>query len=55
MCVNFKDLNKAYLKDNYSLQKIDQLVDATIGHGMLSFMDTYYGYNQVKMASEDEK
>lgn len=55
MCVYFKDLNKACPKNNYPFSKIDQLVDATTGHEMLSFMDTYFRYNQVKMASRDEK
>ena len=45
MCVDFTDLNKAYPKDNLSLPRIDQLVDATARHGLLSFMDAYSGYN----------
>ena len=53
--MDFKDLNKACLKDSFSLPKIDQLVDATTGHEMLSFMDAYSGYNQVRMAPEDEE
>ena len=45
MCVNFKDLNKACPKDSFSLPKIDQLVDVTMGYEMLIFMDAYLGYN----------
>ena len=30
-------------------------MDATTGHEMLSFMDAYSGYNQVRMAPEDEE
>ena len=55
MCVDFKDLNKACPKDNFSLPKIDQLVDATMGHEMLSFMDAYSGYNQVRIAPKNEE
>ena len=55
MCVDFKELNKACPKDSYPLPKIDQLVDVTTGHEMLSFMDAYCGYNQVKMGPEDEE
>ena len=40
-------------KDSYPLPTIDQLIDATSGHLMLSFMDAYAGYNQVPMAKED--
>ena len=45
MCVDFTDLNKAYPKDSYPLPRIDQLVDSTAGHELLSFMDAFSGYN----------
>lgn len=54
MCVDFWDLDKVCPKDSYPLQWIDQLVNATIGHKMLSFMDAYSGYNQIWMHPEDE-
>ena len=44
-CVNFTDLNRACLKDSFPLPRIDQLVDATSRHALLSFMDAYSGYN----------
>ncbi|PKU62402.1 hypothetical protein MA16_Dca028415 [Dendrobium catenatum] len=47
MCVDYTDLNKACPKDSFPLPRIDQLVDATFGHQMLSFMDAYSGYNQI--------
>ena len=40
MCVDFTDLNKAYPKDSFPLPKIDQLVDSTARHNLLTFMDT---------------
>ena len=45
MCIDFTDLNKAYPKDSYPLPRIDQLVDSTAGHQLLSFMDAFSGYN----------
>ena len=48
-CVDFTDLNKACPKDCFPLPRIDQLVDATAGHEVLSFMDAYSGYNQITM------
>ena len=45
MGVNFRDLNKNSLKDDFSLPHIDILVDNTIGHSLLSFMDGFSGYN----------
>lgn len=50
MCKNFTDLNKAYPKDSYPLPLIDQLVDATSGHKLLTFMNAFSGYNQIRMA-----
>lgn len=49
MCVDYTDLNKACLKDVYSLPKIDRLVDGTYGYKILSFLDAYSGYNHIKM------
>ncbi|XP_017252905.2 uncharacterized protein LOC108223256 [Daucus carota subsp. sativus] len=53
MCVDYTDLNAACPKDPYPLPSIDQLIDATSGHLMLSFMDAFSGYNQVKMNPAD--
>ena len=55
MCIDFKKLNKACLKDSYPLPRIDQLVDATSGHELLTFMDAFFGYNQIRMAPEDKE
>ena len=48
MCVDFTDLNKACPKDSYPLPRIDQLVDSTASHKLLSFMDAFFEYNQEK-------
>ena len=53
VCVDFWDLNKANPKDDFPLPHIDMLVDSTVGHSMLSFMDGFSGYNQILMALED--
>ena len=37
------------------MSRIDQLVDAMVRHEVLSFMDTYSGYNQIPMYEHDEK
>ena len=55
MCVDFTDLNQARLKDSFPLPKIDQLVDSTAGHKLLTFMDAFSGYNQIQMAEEDQE
>ena len=54
-CVDFIDLNKACPKDSFPLPRIDQLVDATSRHVLLSFMDAYSGYNQIPMHVPDQE
>ena len=52
MCVDFMDLNRACPKDSYPFPQIDTLVDPTTIHELLSFMDAFSGYNQIKMNEE---
>jgi len=54
ICIDYKDLNKACPKDCFPLPWIEQLVDATEGHELLSFMDAYSGYNQIQMHEPDQ-
>ena len=53
MCVDYRDLNKASLKDDFPLPHIDMLVDNTTKFKVFSFMDGFSGYNQIKMTPED--
>ena len=47
VCVDYTDLNDACPKDSFPLPRIDQIVDASAGHGMLSFLDACSGYHQI--------
>ncbi|RDX87400.1 hypothetical protein CR513_31138, partial [Mucuna pruriens] len=49
ICTNYTDLNKACSKDPYLLPNIDRLVDGASSFALLSFMDAYLGYNQIRM------
>ena len=51
--VDFTDLNKACPKDSFPMPKIDQLVDATVGHPRMSFLDAFQGYHQIPLALDD--
>ena len=53
--MDLTNLNKACSKDSYPLPKIDKLVDATAGHTLLSFMDTFFGYHQIPLYPEDQE
>ena len=55
ICVDFTDLNKASPKDSYPLPRIDTLVDSTVRHQLLSFMDAFSGYNQIKLDEADQE
>ena len=55
MCVDFTDLNKACPKDSYPLPRIDTLVDSSARNQLLSLMDAFSGYNQIKMEEVDQE
>ena len=47
--MDYTDLNETCPKDSFPLPRIDQIVDASTGHGMLSFLDAFSGYHQIPM------
>ena len=55
MCVDFTNLNKACPKDSFPLPRIDQLMDSTAEHKLLTFIDAFSGYNQIRMAKKDQE
>ena len=55
MCVDFTDLNRDCPKDPFPIPRIGQLVDATIGHPRMSFLDAFQGYHQIPLAIDDQE
>ena len=55
VCVDFTDLNKACSKDPFPMPKIDQLVDATVSHPRMSFLDAFQGYYQIPLTLDDQE
>ena len=55
VCVDFTDLNKACPKDSFLMPRIDQLVDAIVGHPWMSFLDAFQGYYQIPLALDDQE
>ena len=49
VCIDFTSLNWACPKACFLLPKIEQLVDSTLGHARMSFLDAYRGYHQIEM------
>jgi ribonuclease HI len=54
MCIDFIDLKKACTEDEFSLPRIDSLVDAVATSELMSLLDYYSGYHQIWMKKEDE-
>ena len=54
MCVDYTGLNKACPKVPFPLPRIDQIIDSTVGCEILSFLDAYSGYHQIKMKESDQ-
>ena len=51
VCIDFRDLNNATLKDEYPMP-IVMLIDLAAGHETLSFMDGYSCYSQIYIAMD---
>ena len=52
-CVDFRNLNQVYPKDEFPLPNMDLLIDFAVGNAMFSFMDGFSGYNQIRMTPKD--
>ncbi|KAM2018785.1 hypothetical protein ACFX1T_021673 [Malus domestica] len=53
ICINFRNLNLATPKDEYSMLIFDLLIDAVAHHETTSFMDGHASYNQIFIAEAD--
>jgi hypothetical protein len=55
MCVDFTDLNKACKKDDFPLQRVDKIVDDAANSEMLSLLDMFSVYHQIRIRKEDKE
>ncbi|KAL0329231.1 UNVERIFIED_CONTAM: Transposon Tf2-11 polyprotein [Sesamum radiatum] len=55
VCVDFRDLNNGCHKNDFPLPIVELIIDATMGHEALSFMDGSSRYNQIRMAPVDKE
>jgi hypothetical protein len=55
MCIDYTSLNKACLKDECPMPHICQIMDSTASCELLSFLDVYSGYHQIRLAIDDEE
>src|SRR4051812_6520656 len=50
-----RSCQQAFPEGPLPLPRIDQIIDSTAGCDLLSFLDAYSGYNQIRMKEEDEE
>ena len=53
--IDFRNLNKAYLKDNYPLPKMDQILQNIVASQIMSMLDGFSGYNKILVHPEDQE
>ncbi|XP_070002091.1 uncharacterized protein [Nicotiana sylvestris] len=53
VCVDYRDLNKASLKDDFPLPNIHILINNCAKHEIGPFVDCYVGYRQILMDDKD--
>lgn len=54
-CVDFRNLNKSSLKDNYPLPKVDNVLEKVVGANRMSMIDGFFGYNQIAVSEHDKE
>ena len=52
--IDYSFLNKACPEDCFSLPLIHQLLDATVGYELLTFMAAFLAYKQIRMHEPDQ-
>ena len=52
--IDFRNLNKASLKDNYPLPKMDHILQKVVGSKIISLLDGFSGYNQILVHPDDQ-
>lgn len=55
LCINFRELNKSLVKDNYPVPIIDDLIDSLSGKKYFSKLDLKNGFYHIRMADDSIK
>jgi len=55
ICIDYRKLNVATRKDNFSLPFMDQMLERLARHSYYCFRDGYWDYTQISIAPEDQE
>jgi len=55
LCVDFRNLNRVSLKDNYPLPKMDHILQKMVGSQKMSMLDGFSRYNQILVHLDDRE
>jgi hypothetical protein len=55
LCIDFRNVNKVSLKENYTLRKTDHILQKVVGSSRVSLLNGFSGYNQVLVHPEDQE
>jgi hypothetical protein len=55
LCVDFRNLNRSSIKDNYSLPKMDHVLEKVVEANRMSMIDGFSGYNQIAVHEDDKE
>jgi hypothetical protein len=54
LCVDFRALNRASVKDNFPLPNMELILQQVVGSQMMSLLDGFSGYNQIRVKRTDK-
>jgi hypothetical protein len=55
LCMDFRNLNRSSLKDNYLLPKMDHVLEKVVRDNRMSMIDGFSGYNQIAVHEDDKE
>lgn len=55
LCVDFRNLNRVLLKHNYSLPKMDHILQKVMRLQRMYMLDGFSGYNQIPIHPDDQE
>ena len=55
LCIDFRNMNRVSIKDNYPFSKMDHILQKVVGAHRISTLDGFSGYNQILVHLDDQE